>query len=651
MPFQNWPYSDLGNINLTWILERVKEAWTAAHNAEEVAENLKTFVNEYFDNLDVQQEINNKIDRMVIDGSFESVLLNFVPAIIDAWLAENIDNPASPPLDATLTLVNAAAQSKATGDRLAAIRDALIPHSTYDVIADLWAAANGTHNNATFTWNGKVCTVSSPGVTSGPAVNNIITPFQTLPETLIPGRSYPFTYETTNPNIQLGFVFYDNQSNPEYVYRTSSGNVTIPANAVAWSLRLLCASGVNPNGTVSNITLLTGLPLSEVVERYIYGNKDRTKNTPAGLTYFHGITGYTSDNRLTPADMPPNSYLYSNGNRLSPEFMAADGSFFWVLCLQNMYAPLVRQYIVFNRASGFVATGWTTDGGNTSTWTSIADAKKSLRVLVIGSSFGQDCSVYSPWIMEEMADNVAVTMGNVYMSGGTINDYNTWFDGTQTLNFFKRSAGAAAWARLSTENSSTGMTLKQCLSNERWDVILVNQSAADGADYSTFSNMLPYIVKMAAYVGHNVKFGYLMPQKAIGYSYTYDALAAIARQVYTNYPVSFIVPAGAAIEKARGTTLDSLGDAGHLCYDSAVGHLQEGLPVLIANYVTAAVLLQVAGLGMQGIYGSRISPTAEWVTSHAIPGTNGSSTGLVGDNKLLGQRCAIAGMKEFNGYY
>lgn len=651
MPFQNWPYSDLGNINLSWILKRVKEAWLAAHNAEEVAENLRTFVNEYFDNLDVQEEINTKINNMVLDGSFEDVLLQFVPAIIDTWLAANIDNPSSPPLDATLTLASAAAQAKATGIEINRLRDDLLPFNSYNILNDLWTAANSTMSNVAFAWDGKTCTVSSPGTASALAINNLITPNQALPAALEPGKRYPVRYTTSNTNILLSFVFYDTDNTRTELQRASDSTITIPEGAVRWTVRLYCASGVNPNGTVSNIGLLTSMPLAEVVSRFIYGNKDQTTHTPAGFTYFNGVTAFTSENRLTPADMPPNSYFYSNGNRLSSDFMAEDGSLYWVFCVQSKHNLAIRQYIVFNRATGFASTGYTIDGGVTTVWSGITDAKQSLKVLVIGSSFGQDCSVYSPWIMEEMNDRVSVTMGNVYMSGGNIDQYNTWFDSTQTLNYFKRSAGASAWSRLSTADSSTGMTLKQCLLNERWDMILINQSARLGADYSSFANTLTYINKMADHVGHNVVFGYLMPQRAIGYSYTYDALTAAARQVYDEYPVSFIVPAGAAIEKARGTTLDSIGDAGHLCYDSEVGHLQEGLPALIANYVTAAVLLQVAGLGMQGIYGSRINPTAEWVASHVIPGTNGNSTGIVGGNKLIGQRCAIAGMKEFNDYY
>lgn len=38
---------------------------------------LKSFVDNYFDNLDVQEEINNKLDAMVEDGTLENILLNY----------------------------------------------------------------------------------------------------------------------------------------------------------------------------------------------------------------------------------------------------------------------------------------------------------------------------------------------------------------------------------------------------------------------------------------------------------------------------------------------------------------------------------------------------------------------------------------------
>lgn len=56
---------------------------TVNGNAEAVAElqelyiQLNDYVTNYFDNLDVQEEINNKLDQMVEDGTLENILLNY----------------------------------------------------------------------------------------------------------------------------------------------------------------------------------------------------------------------------------------------------------------------------------------------------------------------------------------------------------------------------------------------------------------------------------------------------------------------------------------------------------------------------------------------------------------------------------------------
>ena len=59
---------------------------TVNNNAEAVVElqelfvKLQNYVNDYFDNLDVQDEINNKIDEMVESGEFEEILSRLVPS-------------------------------------------------------------------------------------------------------------------------------------------------------------------------------------------------------------------------------------------------------------------------------------------------------------------------------------------------------------------------------------------------------------------------------------------------------------------------------------------------------------------------------------------------------------------------------------------
>ena len=128
---------------------------------------LVNFVNTYFANLDVQTEINNKLDVMATDGTLSALIEPYVqpkvnnkinsmvssgefadivepfvePAVddeigdmvtdgrfkaitdpkvvqaTDAWLGQHITNPSNPPLDTSLSLANAAAPAKTVGDK------------------------------------------------------------------------------------------------------------------------------------------------------------------------------------------------------------------------------------------------------------------------------------------------------------------------------------------------------------------------------------------------------------------------------------------------------------------------------------------------------------------------------------------------------
>ena len=51
---------------------------------------LKSYVDNYFDNLDVQDEINNKLDEMVEDGTFDILLQGYTGGYIFVDLIPNI---------------------------------------------------------------------------------------------------------------------------------------------------------------------------------------------------------------------------------------------------------------------------------------------------------------------------------------------------------------------------------------------------------------------------------------------------------------------------------------------------------------------------------------------------------------------------------
>ena len=81
-----YPYTDPYRYNDDWILNRVKELsleWLKTqqewNNTQEEFTSLKTFIQNYFAELDVQDEVNTKLDQMFTDGSLMSLFSWYIP--------------------------------------------------------------------------------------------------------------------------------------------------------------------------------------------------------------------------------------------------------------------------------------------------------------------------------------------------------------------------------------------------------------------------------------------------------------------------------------------------------------------------------------------------------------------------------------------
>ena len=92
----NFPYieADFDALTNYELLCKIVEYLNAViHNENEVTEqvtglynayvSLQNYVNNYFDNLDVQEEINNKLDEMAEDGSLYNIISSYTQPIID----------------------------------------------------------------------------------------------------------------------------------------------------------------------------------------------------------------------------------------------------------------------------------------------------------------------------------------------------------------------------------------------------------------------------------------------------------------------------------------------------------------------------------------------------------------------------------------
>lgn len=131
-----YPYTDFSQLNLDWFLNKFKDLLAEqqrvsglVQDLDETVQQFTTFVTNYFDDLDVQQEINNKLDAMVADGTLSALIAPLVGDDIQdsvtEWLNENVDPVGSAVVvDTTLSIAGAAADAEVTGKEIKNVSDA-----------------------------------------------------------------------------------------------------------------------------------------------------------------------------------------------------------------------------------------------------------------------------------------------------------------------------------------------------------------------------------------------------------------------------------------------------------------------------------------------------------------------------------------------
>ena len=116
------PYDFNGTLSLenkfVVLFKTVKEMFEAQKELVKSYKALYDFVNQYFTNLDIQTEVNKKIEEMKNSGELLNLLKPTVSNEVSNWLTSNITNPSNPPIDKSLTVENAAADSEVVGKRL-----------------------------------------------------------------------------------------------------------------------------------------------------------------------------------------------------------------------------------------------------------------------------------------------------------------------------------------------------------------------------------------------------------------------------------------------------------------------------------------------------------------------------------------------------
>lgn len=290
MAIIQFPGTDFHDLNLDWILSQVKnlltewaqtkEEWETLKGSNEAFvsfitaqfDDFKAYVENYLANLPISDEISAKINAMIDDGTFLELLVDpAVPGepsplaqVTGDWLKKHVTQETGYVINDTLTIPNAAADAKVTGDEIAGLRNAVNLSEHADGVIET-SGGNGSWSDSTasveksdgvITINGTytASTRRRFKLTENFAQTASATPenwYENTVAVLPNGKSYNIqaievggSVAIENENYAMNILVYD-----------TDGNIVLTAYRYAdgWRVYAVCSTGANIGAVVLTV--------------------------------------------------------------------------------------------------------------------------------------------------------------------------------------------------------------------------------------------------------------------------------------------------------------------------------------------------------------------------------------------------------------
>lgn len=298
---------------------------------------LENYVNNYFHSLDVQQEIDAKLDEMASSGALSELINPFIGPAVTDWLGEHV-TPTTPIVDDTLSIEEAAADAASVGT----------------VIYGSKSRSNNKAIAFTFWDMPDTFTTANPAGPTDMPLNS----YTANTGAILAG------FNNNKFNLTAGLVYW--------VYRfISRHNSNIQSWIIYSSAGSLLAVGTSTNagstigwykiGTVDNtLSQADEAADAATVGSAIYSTKNRTNNLPAAFTWWEATNDYSSENPASIDNIPANSFTAQTGALLKGledlGITLNNSATYWVvkfgskhnLDIQSLfiYAPSLKKFTV-----------------------------------------------------------------------------------------------------------------------------------------------------------------------------------------------------------------------------------------------------------------------------------------------------------------
>ena len=256
-------------------------------------DSLQKYVNDYFDNLDVQEEINNKLDALVEDGTIHDIFNPDVEAILNVanqaasdaieaipqnvtnWLNEHVNPESDVVIDDTLSIHGAAADAKKTGDEISALKSDL-----NEIVTAIYQTAS-----------------SSSDIFTLYPTNGYINPNTGA---LVENNTYKCYYYTSAYSGDLWFTGY--ADNDWVQIATYNGTIFTPED--------MQHIGSNNRGTLPNESNKMPVNAGDIVVVCVYDSGTQADD----FTLHYPVEGLNPDFAKMVADIPENTFVLTKIN-------------------------------------------------------------------------------------------------------------------------------------------------------------------------------------------------------------------------------------------------------------------------------------------------------------------------------------------------